>query len=156
MNPLKEYREQNHLTQSDLAKSANITRQVITNLEKGLLSSLPTNISLLSHIPQQDYLEWVTNERLKNSSYFRTPEVRSLLSSHPLQSWRLDKNRWYSFKYTVQPNHSHRGFCRRLVYQPSLLTLYETKNQCKPSLIQALKEVGLSVREIQSTGLVLE
>jgi transcriptional regulator with XRE-family HTH domain len=156
MNPLRTYREENQITQSDLAMSANITRQVITNLERGLLSQLPKSLSQITRIPQQEYLDWVSSQRLANQHYFRTPEVLSLLSSHPLQSWRLDKNRWYSFKYTVQPNHSHRGFCRRLVYQPSLLTLYETKNQCKPSLIQALKEVGLTNNQIKSTGLVLE
>jgi transcriptional regulator with XRE-family HTH domain len=155
MNPLKEFREHEQITQSDLANEAGVTRQIITNLEKGLLSQLPSRLSAITHIPQQDYLDWVSSQRLKNQHYFRTPEVRALLSNHPLLSWRLDKNRWLSFKWTVQPNRSHRGFCRRLVYQPSLLTLYETKNQCKPSLIQALKEVGLSLREIEATGIVL-
>jgi transcriptional regulator with XRE-family HTH domain len=145
-----------HLTQNELAEELGITRQVITNLERGLLSSIPHELSLYTGIDNQTYNQYITNQRHENAKHFHTPELLSFFSSPLPPLYRTNKDRWFDFKYTVRPDKSHRGFCRLLVYQPSLLALYETKNQCKPSLIQALRQVRLSDYEISQTGIVLK
>jgi transcriptional regulator with XRE-family HTH domain len=154
-NPIKEFREKNELTQNELANSLGITRQVITNLERGLLSHLPTELSQYTSISPTQYTDWVTTQRHENSPYFHTPELNHFYSSELPLNYRTNKDRWLSFKYLVRPDRSHRGFCRLLVYQPSLLALYESKNQCKPSLIAALRQVLLSDHEISQTGIVI-
>ena len=155
ISPIKEFRERTHLTQNELAQELGITRQVITNLERGLLSSIPHELSLYTGIDNQTYNQYITNQRLQNSKFFHTPELLSFFSSPLPSNYRQNKDRWYTFKYTVRPDKSHRGFCRLLVYQPSLLALYESRNQCKPSLIAALRQVLLSDYEISKTGIVI-
>jgi hypothetical protein len=127
LNPLTLARKSLNLTQQRLADDLGVTVQVITNAEAGLFNSVPSALSGYLHVPQEHYLEWVTAQRHQNEKYFQNARTNL--------GWKVFKE---------QVSQSNRGFCRRLVFQPSILREYEQHKRSKPLLAQALSEVGLS------------
>jgi hypothetical protein len=131
-NPLTEARKRRNLTQQKLADDLGVTVQVITNAEAGLFNSIPSALSGYLQVPQHEYVAWVIAQRAQNTKYFQNARTNL--------GWQVFKD---------QVSQSNRGFCRRLVFQPSILREYEQHKRSKPLLKQALSEVGLSPESLR-------
>lgn len=140
-NPVKRWRLNEHITQADLAWDLNVTRQVITNLESGLYLSLPIAVIHYTGITQNEYQHWIHYQRGNNARYFNN--TRNVI---------VDRG-WLAFKWSVRPDRSDRGFCRLLLFQPSVLRLYELHGMCKGKLRSALLDVGMPSTAISSVVL---
>jgi hypothetical protein len=107
-------------------------------LEQGLFNSVPIDIAREMSIDPREYREWVRQSRLLNSSFF---------------DGAVTDRGWKTFRDSV--HHSFRGFCRKLVFQPSILREYELARQRNRQILsEALIEVRLSdqsLRELKLT-----
>lgn len=124
------------MTQKDLALEAGVTPQVITNLESGLYYKPPVSVTRTILVNAHTGL---SEEELTLEYYLWVEELRE---SHSLLFQRSDLHHsWLAFRLSVAG--TFRGFCRQLVYQPSMLSEFEERNLNKPSLTEALRMVGL-------------
>jgi hypothetical protein len=126
VNPVKRARVSYSMTQKDLSELLHVTTQVVISAEAGLFNSLPEGFIEVLHVTQDSYQEWVYQERRQNRPYFETAVTHL---------------GWAVFKESV--SNTNRGFCRRLVFQPSILREYEHYKRSKPLLAAALVDVGL-------------
>lgn len=83
------------------------------------------------------YYTWVRAERHRNSKYF-------VLS--PLNRIVIDQS-WLAFRESIDP--SHRGFCRKLVLQQSILQDYEKYSRHRDVIYTSLMDVGLDTYTVQ-------
>lgn len=128
-NPYAIARKSLNLTQSQLAQHAHCTVQVVTNLEAFLYHKPPISIAnLFPDIPLNLYTECVKQQRIENSHLFDYANTHALT--------------FRAFRHSVTP--SFRGFCRALVFQPSLLAEFERYHRNTRILSNALSEVGLT------------
>jgi len=152
MNPYTLARKELSLTQSELATLANVSTQVVTNLERGLFYKPPSNVVHAIHQAYKDrdpyqswnvqraaqtYTLWVTEERKSHSDKFPALAHDCLTdeSNTLINLWD-----WVDFRHLVSP--SFRGFCRALVFQPSMLAEWEDRGLNKDAVRRALREVG--------------
>ena len=143
-NPVRYMRNRHSLTQHDLAQSLGYTDQVITNIESGLMQSLPQALAEKLDIPTSHYTLWVISERARHEKYFRNGLIRQDLTSLSA--------RWLPFRKSISA--SFRGFCRRAVLQPSILRDFELHRQRNRHIIsQALSECGVQSDSLSALGL---
>lgn len=133
INPLKDYRLAHQLTQVQLASSLGITPQIIVSVEAGMMNTLPLRIyeafpPHLRDLSELRYQSFRLEQRQLNSHHFVSPEA---LSSPTFTKYRL----------VVSP--SHRGFCKLLCFQPSILSSFESKGQSKELLSSALSDANV-------------
>jgi transcriptional regulator with XRE-family HTH domain len=143
-NPFRLIRDQLGITQKTMSERSGVTIQVVTNLECGLYHKPPIAITtyLESIDPDNtmlelDYYKWVKDTRSDNSELFQsylTPNIMESPDSY--NGWS-----WLSFRLTITP--SFRGFCRLLVYQPSMLQEYEAIGNNRGAVNRALSGVGV-------------
>lgn len=159
---LTDYRARHSLSQRALADKLGVTPQVIWNTEAGLFTTIPVSIReyLAEHMEispdqvQDEYYVWVMHQRHLNIPLFAYVETEHYPELK--LSWI---ERWRDFKRQVQPplvgsnTPSHRGFCVKLVYQPSVLTIYEKMNQGRHMLARALRQVGLDDSQLEDLKL---
>jgi DNA-binding XRE family transcriptional regulator len=144
VNPIRHCRDSLQFTQHDLAQTLGYTDQVITNLESGLMQSLPQPLSDYLEIPQSHYLIWVRWKRGQNERYFRNATIRTDLE-------RVS-SRWLPFRESVSA--SFRGFCRRAVLQPSILRDFELHRQRNRYVIsEALADCRVGNESLRDLGL---
>lgn len=134
-NPYRRIRKQRNLTQKELALSAGVTPQVITNLESGLFYKPPVSVTNVITL----YDGALSEQELHLQYYLWVRELRSA-NGIVFQRGNLNQG-WVNFRLSVHK--TFRGFCRQLVYQPSMLQEFEERNLNRPSLIEALRQVGL-------------
>lgn len=132
MNPYKACRIQENRTQQEVATLCDITVQVVTNLESGLYYKPPPSIAALFNLSPNLYTEWVKEERIANSHYFDYADTH---------------NGWRQFRLSVNPT-SFRGFCRHLVFQPSMLAEFEKYHRNSAALVEALRQVGITIEAV--------
>ena len=134
MNPLKEYRLHNNLTQQQLADKIGVTRQTVLDTEQGLFNMIPPSIRAV--VPQHlqgKYRLWVKEQRQNNTSRF----VVSLEHVHSFQD------------YCNKVGGSTRGFCRVLVIQTSVVRDYIANGERWGMIEVALSETGVPTMMIQ-------
>lgn len=144
-NPIKLKREQLQLTQAELAASAQVTRQVVVLCEQGLYKTPPE--SLLRTLCRMDFTSqavllanyacWVTHQRVAHQHLFSKVDLRIARD-----------DRWAALKSQVAGK-SQQGFCRALVYQPSLVREYEKFGRGSAGIFRALSECGLSANQME-------
>lgn len=169
MNPYKALRNELGLTQKDVASLSAVTPQVVTGLESGLFNSPPVGVSrtlcklqldrwmsldssqvmirdedfsrydkfngLVASL-HEDYDQWVIEERGRNRRFFLSVDEQDKGPSDII--W--DKS-WVIFRESVTG--SFRGFCRILVFQPSMMQEFEKYNRHSNSVETALIECGI-------------
>jgi len=127
-NPVRSVRRDLKLTQSQLASHFDVTPQTILMLEQGLFNSIPEQISRILGVSNKEYQQWVRDSRHLNSVYF---------------DHAATDHGWQVFRLSVHA--SFRGFCRRLVFQPSILREFELSRQRNRQILsEALIQVHLS------------
>lgn len=139
-NPIKDKREQANLTQQELAARAGVTRQVITLCEQGLYKTPPEGVlrtlcrmDFTAHsILLANYACWVNQQRANHAHLFSRVDLRITKS-----------DRWSALKNQVAGK-SQQGFCKALVYQPSLVREFEKFGRGSAGIFRALSECGLS------------
>jgi DNA-binding XRE family transcriptional regulator len=131
-NPIRRARDSYGLTQKALADLLGVTPQVVINAEAGLFNSVPDSFLSVLHVTQESYKEWVYQKRRENSVYFEAAVTHM---------------GWAVFKTSV--SNTNRGFCRCLVFQPSILREYEKYKRSKPLLAEALSDVGLDTSQLK-------
>lgn len=124
MNPYKAERLKRGLTQKQVATYSGVTTQVVTNLESGLYYKPPIRLDPTQHLATS-YRKWVRFRRQENSFMF---------NDYTLSDFEM-------FRISITP--SFRGFCRLLVFQPSMLQEYEAYGYNRDALNKALKGVGI-------------
>ena len=139
MNPYKAARLEHNLTQNGLARIASITPSVVSNVEVGLFHTPPISLTQVfedDSLPDK-YLFWVHRQRIENQPLFHYSNIG---------------NGWHPFRLSV--NESFRGFCRHLVFQPSILQEFEKFNRNRALLSAALMEVMPSLTPLKLTSLL--
>lgn len=135
MNPYKDIRIRNNLTQKAMADLISVTPQVIVSIEAGLFNTPPESIREAFPNLVPDYYDWVANQRKENAPHFRKRPFPLAYSPN--------------FDTLMKRVHeSNRGFCRLLVYQPSLLSDYRRFRRSSQLLATALRQVQLSKLEV--------
>lgn len=131
MNPYRSERLAHGLTQLALARECGITSQVIGNLEVGLFYKPPISVTNYFDDPslEQRYKVWVRNERALNAL------ILERFLNQP------NDTDWVTFRLAVSP--SFRGFCRIIVFQPSMLKEFEDRGINRGALNIALKQCGV-------------
>lgn len=137
MNPYKSARLELGLTQLSLARECSVTTQVIGNLEVGLYYKPPVSVDSVfndkGYYLSDRYKVWVRNERglnsLKLTQALNQPDDAYL-------NWD-----WVTFRTSI--TQSFRGFCRIIVFQPSMLREYELQGINRGALNIALKQTGV-------------
>lgn len=143
-NPIAKFREENSLTQDQLANYAEVTRQVVTKAEAGLFDYIPPSImqvmvayegpSAAEH--QLEYTNWL-DFTLKSTI---TPDMFP-----PVGEWFAEEiNSFVDWRFTI--NHSVNGFCTMMKIQPIIISNYEKgKTQNLPELLkERLRTVGVT------------
>jgi len=137
-NPIRRVRRDLRLTQKDLSDRLLVTPQTVLMLEQGLFNSVPQEIAIELGVSNRDYHQWVIQQRRINSSKFH---------------YARTNEGWVTFRLSVSP--SFRGFCRMLVFQPSILREYELQRQRNRQLLsEALIDVGIRDDSLRALGLV--
>lgn len=144
-NPIKVKRHELQLTQNELAEKAGVTRQVVVLSEQGMYKVPPE--SLLRTLCRMDftahavllanYACWVTNQRFAHRDLFMRVDLRL-----------AGKDKWAYLKHQVAGK-SQQGFCRALVYQPSLIREYEKFGRGSAGVFAALRECGLEGNQLE-------
>ena len=122
VNPVTRFREERNLSLSEMAALAEVTEQVVRNVEHGLFNHLPPSIERgmvkvagrSARLARLDYEEWLVGQ-LTNSKL----ELPKLDSVKSFVRWRL------------AISDSVLGFCKLLKVQPTIVQNYEygkTKN----------------------------
>jgi hypothetical protein len=107
-------------------------------LEQGLFNSVPIEIATELGVSNIEYKRWVIHMRHYNSRHF---------------NYARTNEGWVTFRLSVSP--SFRGFCRMLVFQPSILREYELSRQRNRQLLsEALIDVGIRDDSLNQLGLV--
>jgi len=143
-NPVAAFREENSLTQDQLANYAEVTRQVVTKTEAGLFDYIPPSIMRVIEAyegaaasdRQLAYTEWI-DSTLKQTV---NPELFP-----PVGEWFAEEiNSFVDWRFTV--NQSVNGFCTLMKIQPIIISNYEKgKTQNLPELLkQRLRTVGVT------------
>lgn len=143
-NPVLAFREENSLTQDQLANYAEVTRQVVTKAEAGLFDYIPPSImnvmiayeGAAAHERELAYTEWID---------FTLKETVTPDTFLPVGQWVAEEV--YSFvdwRYSVRS--SVNGFCTLMKIQPIIISNYEKgKTQNLPELLkQRLRTVGVT------------
>jgi DNA-binding transcriptional regulator YiaG len=152
-NPYKLSRQELGLTQKELAATSNVTVQVVTNLEKGLFYKPPKAIVRAIHEAYQTkkaywwdaershrmYTQWIREQRAINQPSF--PPFHTL-QPHTLSGTHQTTWDWVDFRHQV--HRTFRGFCRMLVFQPSMLAEWEDRGLNRNTVRIALMDVGYS------------
>lgn len=137
-NPIRAARRDLRLTQKALSDQLLVTPQTILMLEQGLFNSVPTEIATELGVSNIEYKRWVINLRRYNSPKFH---------------YARTNEGWVTFRLSV--SNSFRGFCRMLVFQPSILREYELSRQRNRQLLsEALIDVGIRDDSLHQLGLV--
>jgi len=127
-NPIRSVRRDLKLTQSQLADHFAVTPQTILMLEQGLFNSIPEHMARELGVSPREYQQWVKQSRDLNHVYFMNANT---------------DHGWNTFRLSVHA--SFRGFCRRLVFQPSILREFELSRQRNRQILsEALIQVRLS------------
>ena len=143
-NPVAAFREENSLTQDQLANYAEVTRQVVTKTEAGLFDYIPPSIMRVIEAyeggaaseRQLAYTEWID---------FVLKQTVSVDTFPPVGEWMVEEiNSFVDWRFTV--NHSVNGFCTLMKIQPIIISNYEKgKTQNLPELLkQRLRTVGVT------------
>lgn len=150
-NPIKVKRQQLGMTQAELADSATVTRQVVVLTEQGLYKQPPESVirvlcrmDFSSHaIMLANYAGWVESQRYAHQHLFRPVDLRIAAN-----------DRWAALKNQVAGK-SQQGFCRALVYQPSLIREFEKFGRGSAGIFAALRQCGLPNAQVEllSAGL---
>lgn len=142
-NPVAEFREENSLTQEQLANYAGVTRQVVTKVEAGLFDYIPPSIMNVitayrgaeGLAMEREYLKWIDHEvkKLKDTDF---PPVGKWYD------WEIES--FIAWRYFISD--SVNGFCTKLKIQPIIISNYEKgKTQNLPELLKTrLRTAGLS------------
>ena len=139
-NPIKLKREQLQLTQLELADKAQVTRQVVVLCEQGLYRVPPEGLCRVlcrmdftsQAILLANYACWVNHQRASHAHLFSKVDLRI-----------SGADRWAALKNQVAGK-SQQGFCKALVYQPSLIREFEKFGRGSAGIFRALSECGLS------------
>jgi DNA-binding XRE family transcriptional regulator len=150
INPYQIVRKRLHLTQAGLAHQAKVTTQVVTNLESGLFFKPPARVTqTLIQLTQASepnliptlaqYHQYQTELRYWNF-HCVAPVGFGWLATIPSQ---LDPSeiKFEDFMRGIHP--SFRGFCRLIVYQPSMLQEYIERGLNRRRLMAALGECDI-------------
>ncbi len=144
-NPVKAARTQAGLTQAELAEKAQVTRQVVVLTEQGLYKQPPESVirvlcrlDFTSHaVLLANYAGWVESQRYSHQHLFRPVDLRI-----------TPGDRWAALKSQVAGK-SQQGFCRALVYQPSLVREFEKFGRGSAGIFSALRQCGLPNTQVK-------
>ena len=143
-NPVAAFREENSLTQDQLANYAEVTRQVVTKVEAGLFDYIPPSImNVIEAYEGADAKE----RQLKYTEWIDTilKETVTPGTFVPVGQWNAEEiNSFLDWRFSV--NQSVNGFCTLMKIQPIIISNYEKgKTQNLPELLkQRLRTVGVS------------
>jgi len=131
-NPYALARQSCGMTQKRLANLSSVTPQVITNLESGLFYKPPVSV-------QQTFQGLIGDEALSlPRAYRKWQRLERASHAEDVATRPIDQG-WIAFR-----GESLRGFCRQIVYQPSMLQEYERLGRNRLSLNYALRDCGVS------------
>lgn len=143
-NPVAAFREENSLTQDQLANYAEVTRQVVTKTEAGLFDYIPPSIMNVitayeggaASARQLAYTEWI------DTTLKETVDIGIFV---PVGQWVAEEiNSFLDWRFSI--NQSVNGFCTLMKIQPIIISNYEKgKTQNLPELLkQRLRTLGVS------------
>jgi len=152
MNPIKQYREFNSLSQSQLAALANCTPQVVLLAEAGVYTTLPPRLKHVTHSSASDYLDFQIETRQQHRQSLEDAALAfdpcsGPFAHHPHTNYRL---------LVVD---SLIGYCKMLAIAPQIVRNYERKlsrPNLHPLVRQYLKDAGLSDALITDLGVRFE
>jgi len=145
-NPVFLFRQENSLTQEQLANYADVTRQVVTKVEAGLFDYIPPSIMNVMQAylgtealaAEREYLKWI-DEQVKGIPLSTFPPV-----GKGGEHVHVPIKTFIDWRYAI--SESVNGFCTLLKIQPIIISNYEKgKTQNLPEILKTrLRTVGLS------------
>lgn len=140
MNPVRNYRELNGLSQAELASKCNCTPQVILLVEQGVYTTLPPIIKRVTHSTDAEYHDFQVETRRTNRAIFEEAALTfdpngPPVAAHPHIGFRL------------LCTDSFIGYCKMLAIAPQIVRNYERRlsnRHLHPLIKQYLKDAGLS------------
>jgi DNA-binding XRE family transcriptional regulator len=145
-NPVAEFREENSLTQEQLANYAGVTRQVVTKVEAGLFDYIPPSIMNVitayrgaeGLASEREYIQWIDQEvKALDKGIFPPVGKEAMYTPIPIKTF-------IDWRYHI--SESVNGFCTLLKIQPIIISNYEKgKTQNLPEILKTrLRTAGLS------------
>jgi len=136
-NPVKNARRFLNLTQVELARRCNVSRQTVLRTEQGVYTGLPPSVGneLEASVPgiYDAYRSWQSAQRRANYGKLIEPYSFSE-SQHPFKRWRLDSGL-----------NSRMGVCKDFCFHPAVITKFENTlelQECPDTILDSLRESG--------------
>lgn len=153
-NPVFLFRQENNLTQEQLANYADVTRQVVTKVEAGLFDYIPPSIMAVMQAylgtealaAEREYLKWIDSQvRVIPLSTFPPVGIGGeAIDKDGINHAELVVRTFIDWRYSI--SESVNGFCTLMKIQPIIISNYEKgKTQNLPEILKTrLRTAGLS------------